>query len=231
MQRHGVGGAAGQGSGAPVGLLAVNELLIGLIADVKQAVQRTELVDRRQYLGRNHHAAGVIWRHGDDGPGARGDCRRQPLGIGYQAGLHWDRHRTGQLHRHHVVEIKGHRQDHLAGFPGGTRCDHLSHRVESHVAAGCDQQLSPCEIEVVLVDELGGDRRQQLWITLEWAITVQGWPPGRQSLGHGKGYARWRIPAHHALGKRQGAGGLVHQGSQLRNDWAEHLRQPQAWAW
>ena len=225
-----MGGAARQGTGAPVGLLAVNELLVGLIADVKQAVQRTELVDRRQHLGRNHHAAGVIWRHGDDGPGARGDCRRQPLWIGYQARLHRDGHGTGQLHRHHVIEIKGHRQDHLAGFPWGARCDHLSYRVESHVAAGCNQQLSPCEVEVVLVGELGGDCRQQLWITQEWPVTVQRWPPGRQGLGHGKGYARWGIPAHHSLGQRQGAGGLVHQGRQLRNDWAKYLRQPLAWA-
>jgi len=59
---------------------------------------------------------------------------------------------------------------------------------------------------------------------------VQRWPPSRQGLGHGKGYARWRIPTHHALGQRKGAWGLVHQGSQLRNDWAEYLRQPLAWA-
>ena len=122
--------------GAGMGCGALHKHLVGLIADVKQTALGAELVDLAQQLGRHHHAAGIVGRHGHDRPGAGGDRRRQLLGIGESSSGHSHRLAPGQLHRHHVVEIKGQRQDHLAARFTDRLHDHL----EGHVAATGDEQ-------------------------------------------------------------------------------------------
>ena len=148
---------AGERAGRCVRRRSVGEVLVHLVADVKQAALAAQLVDFAKRGFREDGAGRIVRRDGDDRPrpgtdGAADGVEIQLIPI---VGRHEHGGAVGHLNRHLVVEIAGHREDDLVARIG----DGEDRVHERHVPAGGDHHAEAvAPIDAVVAQQLPVDR-------------------------------------------------------------------------
>ena len=204
-ERNGVSRGVGEAPGREVRDVAVGEIFVGLVVNVKDAPIAAEGVDGAKRRFGIHGAGRIVRRHRDDRAGARRDRGIDGPDVQLIVAGRWHRNRLRPGHHdgHLVIEVIRHEQhDLVAGIRN--RQDSVHERLVA--ASRHEHAARRPEREVVFARELGLDGFDERWQAFDRPVTVVSQRAAEAARGLDR-LAR-RLVGHDALPERNRAGGF-----------------------